>query len=345
MKNYKSFMLAAVILPGIISCSSDEKAGDAAEESRSLLLNTNISQTRGIIDNTNFSDGDQVSLYVTGAVNNVTKTEAILSEGKWQLSPTPLLGFQRAGVGGYANLTEDISPNTQGDQNDILLGVSTLNDGLSINWDNPIANMQFFHVLSKVSFQLKQHNGKGHLTKIALVNVGSGNAISTEIPVKMVTSAVEKASIIASKNGLLKANNNSEEEKTKAKAAYDQELNSLMEEVYQDIYSYNKTAHDLIMPVDIQLSEESAAISLLAIPTSFGAYYGNQVQLQLVIDDKTYSINFPETVWQYNTQYTYPIDIDLSSDRLIQISFGTLRIEKWGTSTVLDEQVIPTYMD
>lgn len=340
MKKYSVILLAAALLSGIWSCSSEEKVDNAT--SKALQLNTSISMTRSIIEGTNFSDSDKVELHIAGAANYITNSAAELTEGKWKLLPLPLLSYQRAGVGGYANLTNSITPDQEGDQNDILLGYTTLPDGFSINWDNPIANMNFIHVLTQLTFHFKQSNGSGHLTQIALVNTNYSNAITTNVPTSLIKNAADLFAYTATKYGLLAGKSYSEEEKGNAKTNYDNKIASLIADFESEIESSYKEPASLVKNVDIQLTEEPVTVSLLAIPTSF---YANNVQLQLVIDDKTYALMFPETTWKGNQQYSYPVNIDLSSDRLIPIDFGTVTIESWGVSTQLEGTEIPTFMD
>ena len=342
-KNTIKISLATMLL-GLLSCSTEESV-DNIVNSDVLRINTNIAPTRSIIEGTNFSEGDKVQLSISGAANGVYNAEATLSEGSWTISPK---GRQRAGVSGYANLTDTIAPDETGNQNDILFGVSTLSDGYAVNWQNPVANMQFYHLLSRVTFELRQANGSNRLKQVSLVNVEKGRAINTRIPTYTIRNYAEEFSLGISQIGLIVGKEYTTEEKAKAQAEYDAYVTSVLGQIEASLMpSYYGNPSSLTKKVDEQLSENPVSVSLLVLPTIISSY--DHVQLQVVLEvnevDKVYAIEIPEIVWNSNKHYKYPVSIDLSSDKLVPLSIGDVSIEKWGTPTTLDGKVIDTYMD
>ena len=345
-KNTIKISLATMLL-GLLSCSTEESV-DNIVNSDVLRINTNIAPTRSIIEGTNFSEGDKVQLSISGAVNSVYNAEATLSEGSWTISPKVVLGRQRAGVSGYANLTDTIAPDETGNQNDILFGVSTLSDGYAVNWQNPVANMQFYHLLSRVTFELRQANGSNRLKQVSLVNVEKGRAINTRIPTYTIRNYAEEFSLGISQIGLIVGKEYTTEEKAKAQAEYDAYVTSVLGQIEASLMpSYYGNPSSLTKKVDEQLSENPVSVSLLVLPTIISSY--DHVQLQVVLEvnevDKVYAIEIPEIVWNSNKHYKYPVSIDLSSDKLVPLSIGDVSIEKWGTPKTLDGKVIDTYMD
>ena len=335
------------MLLGLLSCSSEESV-DNIVNSDVLRINTNIAPTRSIIEGANFSEGDKVQLSISGAANGVYNAEATLSEGSWSISPKVVLGRQRAGVSGYANLIETIEPDETGNQNDILFGVSTLSDGYAVNWQNPVANMQFYHLLSRVTFELRQANGSNRLKQVSLVNVEKGRAISTQVPIYTIKNYAEKASLDISQIGLLAGKEYTAEEKEKVQEEYNSYVTKILDQIESSLNpNYYENPSSLAKNVDEQLSDKPFSVSLLVLPTIISSY--DHVQLQVVLEvnevDKVYAIEIPEIVWNSNKHYKYPVSIDLSSDKLVPLSIGDVSIEKWGTPKTLDGKVIDTYMD
>lgn len=345
-KNTIKISLATMLL-GLLSCSSEGNV-DIIDNNEVLRINTNIAPTRSIIEGTQFSEGDKVQLSISGSANNIYNAEATLSENSWVISPKVVLGRQRAGVSGIANLTETIAPDETGNQNDILFGVSTLSDGYAVNWQNPVANMQFYHLLSRVTFELRQANGSNRLKQVSLVNVEKGRAISVLVPTYTIRSYAEKISSDISQIGLIVGKEYTTDEKTKAQEEYDVYVTSMLGQIEGSLMpSYYGNPSSLTKKVDEQLSESPLSVSLLVLPTIISSY--EHVQLQVVLEvnevDKIYAIEIPEIVWNSNKHYKYPVSIDLSSDKLVPLSIGDVSIEMWGTPTTLDGKVIDTYMD
>ncbi len=314
MKNknrYTIMMSLATMLLGLVSCSSEEGTDNMAGTA-DLQLTTEISTTRSIIESTAFSAGDQVSLYVSGAANAVTTATAVNDAGKWVIDPVVKLNAQRVGLVGLANLAETIVPDSKGNQNDILIGLPLRDDGNSINAGQPTVNMHFDHALARVSFTLTQSNGSGVLTRLALVNVGSGSAITTDIDTKgMISGAHSAAELMASEGNY-----------TSRRSTYLAYVTKLIES--------GDKASSLELNQKYQLSEKEQTISLLVIPTTINS--SNRVNLVLTIDGIDYAVELPSGSWSRNNHYLYPVTIDLSKDQPVAVSIGQATINKWSST-------------
>ena len=138
MKRYTIMMSLATMLLGLVSCSSDEGT-DNMNGTADLQLTTEISTTRSIIEGTTFNVGDNVELFINSAANNISYAWAEYNAaGFWSISPTVKLSGANVGLIGLANLKDaDITPDDNGEQRDILIGIPNLKDGTIINAANP----------------------------------------------------------------------------------------------------------------------------------------------------------------------------------------------------------------
>ena len=344
MKRYISIFGLATMLLGLMSCSSDEGTDNTTAGTAALQLNTEIATTRSIIEGTTFTNGDVVKLFLSGAYNGVNEATATYVDGKWQISPAVVMNNQSLGIGGLANMVESIAPDANGDQKDILVGAPVLADGYALNAANSVANMRFYHALSRVTFQLTQSNGNGHLTQVSLVNLANGKAIGTQLQTGYVNEVAMVAANNFAKEGLTKGSNPTTAQLSSAIAAAQKTLESIPSDLGYYLRTYNHTtAANLVMPTDIKLSETTTAVSLLAIPTTISS--SARVALELVIDGGIYQVELPSVTWNSGYNYIYPVSIDVSQDYPSPLTLGSSTIEKWGSTTSLDGTTVNTLMD
>jgi hypothetical protein len=305
-------MSLATALLGLASCSQDEGTDNTASTA-DLQLTAEISTTRGIIERTQFTTGDSVNLFVAGAVNSgMLQATAINDGGSWVINPTVKLTAQRIGLVGLMNVPDtiewgksSIAPDAKGDQPDILVGVP---GSQTINAYNPRANLTFYHLLSRVSFNIKQLNGTDALTRVELANVGDGKAIGTEISS---VALVENAWSYAFRT---------EEGNSAGIDAYFAGILSCVAPL---------DSNPLTLNTLLQLSEKEQTISLLVLPTTIDS--NNRAVLRLTINDAVYSVELPYITWRNNVNYQYPITIDLSRDDEQAVTIGTASIDKWNS--------------
>lgn len=339
-KVYIYALSLATVLLGMASCANDE-VQDVTEKTSSLELRTEIAETRAIIEGTQFSENDVIQLVLQGTANNVSSCTATLKDGQWVLDREVLLNKNRIGIGGFFNVASSIAPNEKGDQTDILVGMQVLQDGMAVNVDNPHAYIQFQHLLSRVSFDIQQVNGTGHLSQLALVNLEKGSAIGTNLNFDYLADFGYSAISQISQMGLLAGRSYSPTEKLNQINEYDKMMATLLTEMSTRAHYMREGNSPLVMPTNVQLVEAPTTVSLLAIPTTINSY--SRVALQLTIDGKTYQVEIPAVQWNGNYHYRYPVVIDLSHDKLVPITIGNYSIEGWGAATSLSgvEQTVP----
>ena len=312
MKRYIIAMSLATALLGLASCSQDEGTDNTASTA-DLQLTAEISTTRGIIERTQFTTGDQVQLLVAGAANKeMLDATAVNDAGTWVINPTVKLTAQRIGLAGLMNVPDttgnsrvSIAPNANGDQPDILVGVP---GSQTINAANPRANLTFYHLLARVSFSIKQLNGTDALTRVELANVGDGKAIGSDI---------SSYSLIENAWGYAYA----------AREGYSSDITAAFDNILSA--TNYKNGNPLTLNTLLQLSEKEQTISLLVLPTTIDS--NNRAVLRLTINDAVYSVELPYITWRNNVNYQYPITIDLSRDDEQAVTIGTASIDKWNS--------------
>lgn len=327
IKRYTIIMSLATVLLGLVSCTQDESTDNIAGTA-DLQLSTEIATTRSIIEGSAFSNGDRVELYVSSAANGISYVQAVNDDGKWIIAPKVELNSQSVGVVGIANYpyNNDISPDSIGNQQDFLIGLPDhISNGTSINAANPEVHMTFHHALARVSFLLKQSNGSDKLTRLSLVNVGSGSAISTRCDSSMITNAAWQLVMSMASN---------------------RQYSSLWSSCQKYMLEYltkNRQAATMTLNKTITLSEKEQTIDLLVFPTSINS--SNKVSLELAIGGNVYKVEMPTVTWSANVRYVYPVNIDVTKDYEQRVSIGNATIEKWGAQKSLDEITVPTTMD
>ena len=312
MKRYIIAMSLATALLGLVSCSQEEGTGNTAATA-DLQLTAEISTTRGIIERTQFTKGDSVQLFVIGAANSgMLQPTAINDGGSWVINPTVKLTAQRIGLVGLMNVPDtiewgksSIAPDAKGDQPDILVGVP---GSQTINAANPRANLTFYHLLSRVSFNIKQLNGTDALTRVELANVGDGKAIGSDI---------SSISLIENAWGYAYA----------AREGYSSDITAAFDNILST--TNYKNGNPLTLNTWLQLSEKEQTFSLLVLPTTIDS--NNRAVLRLTINDAVYSVELPYTTWRNNVNYQYPVTIDLSRDDEQAVTIGTATIDKWNS--------------
>jgi len=341
-RKYISALSLATLLLGMASCTSDD-VQDMTEKTASLELRTDIAPTRAIIEGTQFTEGDSIDLVMQGTANNVSSCRARLEKGQWVLDREVLLNKNRVGICGITVKSDlkntslydwngSIVPTETGNQTDILVGTQIL-DKYAVNSNNPYAYLQFRHLLARVSFDIKQVGGNGHLTRLSLVNIEKGTAIGTRLETGYVTEYANSGISQLASCGLLAGQDYTSAEADK-QAAYDAAVMAeLQSRMNQYAFNMRVGSDPLVMPTDLKLSEEIATVDLLAIPTVIDTK--NRVGLQLVIDGKTYQVEIPAATWNGNYRYRYPVTIDLTSDKLAPLTIGSATIDAWGGAKAL----------
>lgn len=310
MKRYTIMMSLATALLGLGACSSEDGT-DNMTGTAYLQLTTEIATSRAIIDATAFNTGDQVDLFYSTA-NGSGQTRAVCDNGKWSISPAVTLDGNSVGIAGIANFGKgDITPDENGEQNDILLGLPNKSNYTYINAANPIVPMKFHHVLARVSFQVKSVGGNEELTRLSLKNIDKGSAISTRYN----DTAVEYARSLA---------NNMRQD-----AIYSSKWNEFQTRMQEYLVKYRQPA-TLTLNKTLTLTENVQTIDLLVIPTTINS--SNRVALELAIDGNVYSVELPYTTWSSNCKYVYPVNIDVTKDWPNAVSISSVVIAPWTSS-------------
>ena len=185
--------------------------------------------------------------------------------------------------------------------------------------------MTFHHVLTRLSFQLTESNGSDKLTRLSLVNVENGKAITTQCDSSLISEAAWQMTSDMSKN-----------------RKYSTMWTLCQNSILAYLSKYGK-AETLTLNKTVTLSEKEQTVDLLVFPTTINAT--NRVSLELVIGGKVYKVEMPADTWQANVRYVYPVSIDVTKDYEQRVTIGKANIEKWGAQKSLDEITVPTTMD
>lgn len=184
MKSIKTIIGALLLTLGAIgvaSCSQEEDNAVMQEDSNLLKIRTSIADTRGVITGTTFQDGDEIGVCVTtpdgqAYTDHSLNIRATYSGGSWKLDRDVVLTDEEAFVYAYypynKNATDSVdiylNPTTTPEQTDYLQGSC-----LGLNINNTTANIQFKHVLTRLTLAVtKGANdvGEGVISRVRIEN-------------------------------------------------------------------------------------------------------------------------------------------------------------------------------
>lgn len=192
MKTTRLIMLAgALILLLAGSCSSEipcDSTSEATGESTFLKLQINISETRGIIESTTFSEGDVIAVAVLDPVTStiLNTNKATYTGSEWVLDePVNLAStlyrdkslyvgavYPYEMIEGVQISGNQVTFNLKDHNNDtdFLCGYV---DGITMN--NPRANILFSHMMSRLTLKISNQSRflKAHFSELTFSNLSN----------------------------------------------------------------------------------------------------------------------------------------------------------------------------
>lgn len=189
------FFLTLIISSYFLQSCIDDNEKYNFEENASLSISTEINEgSRAVIESNSFDEGSRIGLIVPDYTNKIV--EARSYQNRWIISNTIKLKqdwYKIYSFYPYSNGT-NCSKDESGNLNIPVNIRSNIFDGIDgqadflwgqteANQENPKAHIEFKHVLTRLSFELKladSDSGKGILNSICLQNTDNNKFISSE---------------------------------------------------------------------------------------------------------------------------------------------------------------------
>ncbi len=301
----------------LTSCSEDVDGMSNKQSEGVLRVETSIGKSRAIVTGTTFNTGDRIGLYVTNKDGNAYQPNVncynlpATYDNVWNLNNDFKLYEDQAQVFAYypynydTELTDgrifiNATPDAAGEQVDFMYGHSTN----TVNMDNPTANIQFQHALSRITLAISKGSGDvgdGLISKVRLENDSVFEKQPSPLGEAFNTYVYKELSNQVCLHEILNVNTGEFERVNDTEAAI--ELNKKLylsekETVYIDLLVVPVKNKDAEYTTDPNLKDKGARIIL-------------------TIDGHDYELNLGATPWEPNAQYTYPINIKRVGDVLV----------------------------